>query len=735
MSEDPITEKKGDENAPKETTTKDPALESSDKKVAPESSDKKTTKVKAATGKTTQETIDEIVNPESKREDQTGPRNPLDELFSKKNSVEGIMGEPCEIPDLLDAEQRFLKTRCLIIAGFEPKHCCWAASRIADRGKFTFRYASDSVGTAALTTTEIVQALTRLDRPPTCLILNRTTFSDHRHFADAILRFETSVMRLRTTAHGLIVYVHPQAIERIVKSGGWPEHIARLEVPDRPPQSGTAGHVDSDQFLPEVFAPSARSTPQELIAAQNRLLIPRALVRLAVLFPNLSTTNFEILLKAVLQGQRVEIAPAKKKVEAKEGDAWNLWTIGRQAYEQQAGLMRATIGAARTLRFVSKEIEDNARDWVWRYPEELLSLFAAISNQRILFGEHLDDEEETLFRSYVEATVELAHRAPGMFGAKWLEALLQDFAGWVQDQTSELETPATDLFQFLVQLESQQKRRQFWARFTERMARLTGLLYQDRSGQVVEQFLERLTRHRLGELVLQIVGRMGDALSGEKRLDWIERMIKDNDSDVRAAAVRELAWQVLRHPDAAGQSLAKLRTWLETSRQEGTSRTFEAAVAFPAFLFDIAENKSFDPGQGTSPLLTALESATDDEQTVKDFCKAAMEEERFGRVAGRFLLSEEIPSEDQPFFAIALAIYQSALALPDAQQGVALELIDSAFKPLETRGQHHVRSWWKEFADQCAKTEKGINRDSPEGRRHRESLNRRYEIAKTLIRH
>lgn len=726
MSEDPIPEK-GAENASQGTTLP--------KDQVPESNHKKTTKVKPATGKTTQEAIDEIVNPESKREDQTTPRHPLDELFSKKNSVEGIMGEPCEIPDLLAAEQRFLKSRCLIIAGFEPKHCCWAGTRIADRGKFTFRYASDSVATATLTTAEIVRTLTRPDRPPTCLILNHTTFSDHRHFADSIRRFETSVMRLRTTEHGLIVYVHPQAVERIVKNGGWPEHITRLDVPDRPPQSGALGRVNPDQFLEEVLTPSATNTPQELIAAQNRLLIPRALVRLAVLFPNLSTTNFEILLKAVLEDQKVEIAPAKKKVEAKEGDAWDLWAIGRQTYEQQAGLIRATVGAERTLRFVSKEIEDNAREWVWRYPEDLLGLFAAISTQRILFGDHVDEEEDALFRSYVAATVELAHRAPGMFGAKWLEALLQDFAGWVQDQTAELETPATDLFEFLVQLENQQKQRQFWARFTERMAMLAGLLYQDRSGQVVEQFLERLTRHGLGGLVLRIVRRMGDAMPGEKRLDWIERMIKSNDSDVRAAAVRELALQILWYPQTAGASLARLSTWLETPRQEGTTRTSDAAVAFPAFLFDEAENKFFDPARGTSPLLASLKSATDGEQTVKDFCKVAMEEERFGEVAGRFLLSEQIPSEDQPFFAIALALYQCALALPDAELGVAFELMDSAFKSLLASDQHRVRFWWQEFADQCRKTEEGIDRDSPEGRRRRESLNRSYEIAKSLIRH
>lgn len=724
MSENPTTET-GNENASEGTK---PA------KGPPTENDGKPTEAEEPTGKTVREEIEKVINPAKTDADQATPRHPLDELFSKKNSVEEIMGEPCDIPNLLDVEQRFLKTRCLIIAGFEPKNCCWAGTYIAGKGNFTFRYASDSVATAALPTVEIVQALTRPDRPPTCVILDCTTFSDDRQFPDKIPRFEASVMRLRTTLHGLIVYVHPQTVDRIVEKGGWPEHITRLELPDRQPHPGAVTRLNPEQFLEEVLAPSG-NTPQDLIAAQNRLLIPRALVRVAALFPNLSTTNFELLLKAVLQGQTIEITPAKKKVEAKGGEAWDLWAIGRQAYEQQAGLIRATVGAGHTVRFVSKEIEDKARDWVWRYPEDLLGLFAAISKQRILFGDHLDEEEDALFRSYVAATVELAHRAPGMFGAKWLEALLQDFAGWVQDQTPELEMPATDLFEFLVQLESQQKRRQFWARFTERMAMLAGLLYQDRSGQVVEQFLERLTRHGLGELVLRIVRGMGDAIPSEKRLDWIERMIKNNESDVRCAAVRELALQVLWYPHTAGPSLAKLRTWLETSRREGTSRTFDAAVAFPAFLFDEAENKSFDPAQNTSPLLTSLKSTANGEQTVKDFCKVAMEEKRFGQVAGRFLLSEQIPSEDQPFFAIALALYQSALALPDAEQSVALELMDSAFKPLQTRGQHGVRFWWKEFADQCRATERDIDRDSSEGRRRREGLNRRYEIAKTLIRY
>ncbi len=723
------------ENPTKETGDENVSQEAHPAKGLPSmNDDKTTTKVEAATGKTMEESICEIIDPGSKREDQTAPRHPLDELFSKENGVEAIMGEPCDIPDLLNAEQRFLKTRCLIIAGLEPKNFFWAGTHVADRGKFTYRYASNVGATAALSWMEIVQALTRPDRPPTCVILDYASFSDHRDFADKIPTFEASVVRLRTTLHGLIVYVHPQAIDRILKKGGWPEHITRLEVPDRQPHPGTFTPLEPDQFLREVFAPSA-DTPQELIAAQNRLLIPRALVRLAVLFPNLSTTNFEILLKAVFHGRKIEIAPAKKKVEAKESEAWELWTIGRQAYEQRAGVTRAAVGAGHTVRFVSKEIEDKARDWVWRYPEDLLGLFAAISNQRILFGDHLDDEEDALFRSYVAATVELAHRAPGMFGAKWLEALLQDFAGWVQDQTAELETPVTDLFEFLAQLESQQKRRQFWARFTERMAMLAGLLYRDRSGQVVEQFLERLTRHGLGDLVLRIVRRMGDAMPGEKRLDWIERMIKNNDSDVRAAAVRELALQILWYPQTARASVARLSTWLETPRQEGTTRTSDAAVAFPAFLFDEAENKFFDPARGTSPLLASLKSASSGDQTVKDFCKMAMEEERFGQIAGHFLLSEQIPSEEQSPFAIALALYQSALALPDAELGVAFELMDSAFKPLLASDQHRVRFWWQEFADQCRKTAEGTDRDSPEGRRRRESLNRNYEVVKSLIRH
>ena len=113
----------------------------------------------------------------------------------------------------------------------------------------------------------------------------------------------------------------------------------------------------------------------------------------------------------------------------------------------------------------------------------------------------------------------------------------------------------------------------------------------------------------------------------------------------------------------------------------------------------------------------------------------AMEEERFGQLAGRFLLSDQIPSEERPSFALALAIYQSALALPDAKQEIAFELKNSAFKPLKISEQNRVRGWWKEFAEQCRNTERGIDRNSSESRRRRESLNRRYEVAKTLIRH
>ncbi|HEV2805020.1 MAG TPA: hypothetical protein VGW57_08840 [Chthoniobacterales bacterium] len=682
--------------------------------------------------KTWRDVFEEAAYGTKREEEESGPRHPLDLLFSEANRVPELHGEPCDIPELPKAEREFLKARCLVISGHDPKELCWASTCLSDRAAFSFRYLTDSLGIAGLTWIEIVRALAGRDAP-TCLILSCATYDAHRNFAASISAFSEAVKYLLTTPHGLIVYVHPQAVRKI-ETSGWRENVPLLEIPDRRVEQTSAKQVDPSQVVRDIFAPSA-STPQELFAAQNRLLIPRVLLRVAVLFPNLSTINFDSLLKPILQGQRVEVTPARRNAEAKEADAWDLWTIGRQTYEQQVGLMRETTGAGTSMRFVSKEAEENANAWVWRYPEDLLSLFAAVSSRRILFGDYLGDDEEELFSSYVHATVNLAHRAPGLFGARWLETLFHDFSGWVQDNTTDLGTPAHDLFLFLAQLENQEKRGWFWSRFAERIAMLAGLLYRDRSEKVVDQFFDRLARQDLGELVLQILRRMGNAVPNEKRLEWIERMAKNNDSVIRAAAVKEMAWQILWHPDAASAFLPKLRSWLDRRDQEKLSPIFNAAVALPAFLFDAAARKSIDSTREDSPLLASLRWAAEDGQTVKDYCQIALANEEFGRIAGDFLHSQHMTAEEEPAFAVALAVYQSALALPDSEHAIPIEFLESAFQPLSLRGQNAVRHWWKEFAEQCRTMKASIPSDSPDRSRHRESLNRRCEIARMLIQH
>jgi hypothetical protein len=682
--------------------------------------------------KTLREMFDDGAYAPKIERDERGSRDPLDRLFSEENRMPESRGEPCEIPDLPNIEPQFLNARSLVISGYDPKELCWAGIYLADRENFSFRYMTDWFGVSGLTWVEIVQALKGRDAP-TCLIVSYATHDAHRRFAGSSLVFGEAAKRLRATPHGLIVYVHPQAVTA-VGSRLWLDNVPLLEIPDRRAEQARAKRVDPIKVVQEIFAPSA-STAQELFAAPNRLLIPRALLRLAVLFPNLSTSNFDALLEPMLRGRRVELTPAGKNTAAKEADAWDLWTIGRQTYEQQAGLIRETAGAGMIIRFDSQEAEDTASMWVWRYPEDLLSLFAAASSRRILFGDHFGDEEDELLNSYLRATVNLADRAPGFFGARWPEILFQDFSGWVQDNAHDFETPANDLFALLARLENDKKRGRFWSRFAERMAMLAGPLYRDPSKNIVDQFFGQLARQDLGELVLQILRRISSDIPNENLFEWIERIAKSDNSEVRALAVQEMALQILWYPDAAKTFLPRLRNWLDKPDQEKASPIFKAAVALPAFLFDAAAGKSIDPTQETSPLLASLQSAAEDGETLKDYCNHALAKEEFGRIAGDFLLSEHIAAEEQPSFAVALALYQSALALPDSEHAITIEFLESAFQPLPLRSQNAVRSWWKQFAEQCRMMRTSIPSDSPDRSRHRESLNRRCEIARMLIQH
>lgn len=274
----------------------------------------------------------------------------------------------------------------------------------------------------------------------------------------------------------------------------------------------------------------------------------------------------------------------------------------------------------------------------------------------------------------------------------------------------------------------------FWTRFTKRMAMLAGLLYRDRSGQVVEQFLERLTRRGLGGLVLQIIKRMYDALPAERRAEWIERMTKDDDVTVRRAAVRDLALQLLWLPQTAAPYMAKLRAWLKNVTPGKRPRTYVAGMAFPAILFDEGEKASADPDDATSPLLTCLNSPSGSGETVKACCKLALEQEGFGQAAAEFVVRNQTITQDRGSFALASALFKCALALPKAAEEIAFELVESAFKPLQMRDQDRVRFWWKDFADQCAERAIGMPGHSEQENRLRESLIRHYEVANSLKR-
>ncbi len=667
------------------------------------------------------------------RKDLKAPPDPCDVLFDDRNLVRGMLGEECDLPLLEEWVKSFTRARCVIVAGPEPKHALWTATCLADRLSFAKVYASTSTQLAALTTPQIFAKMAP-SRDPLCVIIDQTGLTADRAFASYITSFDIGTRGAARTPHGYIVCVKPQAIDLL--KGDCPEHVPVLHLPEltRAPETAVAGALPPAQYIQRIFAPPLDFGT--IHAEQNEWLIPKALIRIAVLFPGLSTSNFDALVKTELGDATLELAPAKDRIKAKTGTAAEVWASYRPSFEHKAGLTREGSQTSATLRFLSPELEAAAQDWVWRYPEDLYDLFAAISRQGVLFSDHLDQDEQEMYLKYIDVAVQLARRAPKLFGGRWLETLFQEFADWVRRETPEAERADQegDVLTLLLQLAGQEKRKRFWSRFANRMAVLCGNLWRDGSDQIVTRFFERLSQRQLHELILDIIDRMGEAMPAEARLGWIERILNSGDTSARAAAVCDLAWKILSTPSAASPYLEAFSHWASQPPVDGRSMKYEAGLALPMRLFQIGSQRKFDPEGATSPLLTLLQLPLPAGGTVLDYCQAAVAQPLYRKVASTHLVLEQPDEEEREFMALALSLFQCADGLPNGAQESALRLARAAVTPLKLSEQNRVGAHWKGLAEYCMKNMPRSTAPAPELRRRAE-LGRSLNLVNALIRY
>lgn len=658
--------------------------------------------------------------------------DPFDALFAEERRVYEVRGTHCEVPDLKEIRATFAGHRCLLVAFAHKEHSLSVATRLATQLEFPHIYLVSSEHLVSFSTTEMVQRLCGR-QSATCVIWDRTTGWASEQFEKSLYDFGQSTKGIDKRVHGLIVLLDLKTSAKLERQ--IPDHVLHMhraaaenERVNPPSAFDVEGHVKA------LFSPQAQSF-EEMQAVGDRTLIPCTLARLAVLFPELSTSNMDALLRCVLRGREVEVVPARDGVAAKMADASALWAAHRATFEPQAGLTRDTSGK---LSFGPDGLSEATSRWVWSYPEELYELFAAVSRQGVLFSDYLDEDEKELFDAYFNAAIELAKREPKLFGGRWLTTLLREFAAWVREEVPQADSapPGEDAFALLAQmaehLAKQKRSDHFWARFAERMGSLCGALFRGGSHVIVTNFFERMSLSGLHELLLQVIARMGDSLPAPERLKWAERVLLKGDQDARLLVARDLAVQLLWYPERAGPYLERLGLWLEEPVTPDRSLKREAALGTVVRLFSEASRKAFDPAQESSPLLEALPSATAKAGSLAEFCEKALGHREFPVVAAMHLPPSDASPAERPSLAVAVSLYQCAMALPPAAVDQARAMARAALGPLGQTERNRVAGWWKRWADDARKQMPWSLAAGKESRR-REEMMRREQVLGALM--
>jgi hypothetical protein len=632
------------------------------------------------------------IKPELEREEPEERPNFYRRFFSDEYRIKDIGSDKCEIPDESDIVEKFRHSHCLAIVSRHLHRCQQAAAKIA-LGLDYACYFSDAPELGYLEIPDLLE-FARNRQSPTCVIRN---YINNRQFARSITKVEMDVKDLFHSKAAIIFYLHPGTLEDI--KGTWPLQMVLLKLPD----SGITGGGGGTELAPaerieQLFVPN-KSSPAAVYAEQERLIIPRTLVRLGVLFSGLSPASFGRLLEAALGKKMIEISPATEKKEAERISAWEIWKAGPSAFEREAGISRTTAASLTSIGFVSDEMEAAAREWVWKYADDLLDVFSSISRLSILFGEDWTDEQKVLLRRYIQATAELAHRAPFLFDAQWLETIRDDYVAWACQQTPDADLAATNIFELLSKMAAGELRNRLFNRFSNRMALLIRELQAGGSERVVRQFFERLIQCNLQGLMLAIIHEMSDGITPDQCIDWIERSIKNSRQADRELAGRELATKLAWRPQDAPVFLDKLQGWMKPGPRGGISNLYDAAIVFPAHLFFMTEDMTFDPASASSPLLEILRCQSGG-TTFLSYCESAMDHPEFAARIGEYLISDEVDERERPLMALAYSLYWCAVGLPNAERNTAFGLSRRALERLNISERSRVRSHWSSIAEE-----------------------------------
>ena len=659
-----------------------------------------------------------------------GPVATKDRFFSAECRLSDAHFEEPDFPGFSEACDSFGGRRCLVIVGFEPKRCERLAKYIGDKHGYSCHYSTEDKGAAidGVNISELFEyAGGRQD--PTCVVRN---YIGQANSTFTIASFELAIRGLKPNV-SVIVFIHPKTFER--ERRHWQENVLYLPLPDRISTTAPGMRdVEPAQQMAEIFAPRVTSL-KELAAAGERLFIERTLVRLAVLFPETTAASFDELMKVALGEVAIEIEVGTKEVEARKPLARELWGRGHSYFEQQAGVVRTSQDGPATVGFISSKMAEAAAEWVWKNPEDLAGLLDAIGTLRILFTRTQTEDDGQLVESYTQALADVARRARGIVDSRWLERLLDDYVQWITENAHKYGIEPDAVTESMFGAASPDLRRKLWKTFVEGVEKLGNVLIARNSARVLEEFFERLIRRDLEDVLLQIIHRMGENLSAEIGGKYIEEIVKRSRQEAREWAISELAYFISWFPRNAAPLLERLQRWATPSGDGTISELQDAAIVFPAYLFDFTAYRTFDANGATSPLMDALQ-ITAGSQTLADICSASLARPEYPERAGyHYFRALEEDIKERGYLALAVTLLWAAMAFPDAEIGKAFLLSKSALAGKKMSERIQVSQYWRQIADHSREMRRQLPRDgTPLEARRKADWERQYELAKALMR-
>jgi len=598
--------------------------------------------------------------------------------FAATYSRSTLHPEPI-IADFQNWLQMLESRQTIFICGDEPTSTRWAAGRLAECGGFERIWETNWIQMGARAFRDVIPLLKR-GATPDCMILETTALAFGRCYkmlSEAI--GEATGDRRR---YGLVVWMVDDPGFKQIEPGGVPENMEILQF--RLPRAGSHGARSYDQTnFAKLFRPTFE-TLEEILEGADKTIIECTMVRIITLFGALPIQEFEMILSEVLGGKIICLrASGGVGAPPLERSAIEIWRSAKEHFLARAGLQRQTSGLPQRIEFVSGEAAEAAAAEAWNDPQEMLATFLGCAELNILFDERAEKDQMELYRGYMKAAVEVARHSPQLFGTRWLEAIVHNYAAWVRRKVGEVKLPeGGDLLALLVSvgkiLENAKEQRKHWNYFCRRVACLCQDLASDpHTNPIVEEFMQRLSRAGMWQIVwrLSLELRLDE---GFKFMHWARRVIQD-ESSLWKEAIFDLAWEASRSPTDACQVQTELTQWLPDNKLDSShwNGAHRAAQIFPVAVIEVFQSSSFQekgPPDRISEILLADANLIGKTVTILDLWAERLVSPGFGIAAIRFLHAQETgPFEFEELESLGVATSLLKLAAASHQSEKSAE--------------------------------------------------------------